>query len=98
MVDRFRFEPAYLIEPETDLDHIELVLVLMPPCAGAQVLTDRQAGAVEIMEHEDGKLEVIGEPELGLDRLPFVADDRDVESLSHARRDQQLGDAVLLNG
>ena len=89
--------PLYLVEPEPDLDHVELVLVLVAPGAGAEVLADRQAGPVKIVEDEYRQLKMIGELELSLDALPFVADDGDVEALAHARRDQQFRDAVLLD-
>jgi len=36
------------------------------PGAGAQVLADRQAGAVEVVQHEHGDTERVREAELGL--------------------------------
>ena len=77
------------------------ILVAVAPGAAAQVLGDREALPVEVGQQEDRDSDIaerIGEHQLGLDALTFVADDRDIVPVADLGLAQHIGDAALLDG
>jgi hypothetical protein len=93
-------ERVDLLEAEPDVDHLKAAAIAVPPGAGAQVLGDRKTLAIEVGEQEDrhvGAAERFDQLQLGLGRLPFVADDRDIVTEVELLEPAEVGNAPLLD-